>query len=103
MLRTIQSPRLNLIAATTELIEKDIESREFLSAALGVSVPESWPPGLYGPRAMQFAISQLDEASEQGWSFWYLATIDEPSELVGICDRSGCKTGWLGVFTSQRQ
>jgi len=92
-LRTIQSPRLNLIAATTELIEKNIEGHEFLAEALGVSVPESWPPDLYGPRAMQFSLSQLDEASEQGWSFWYLATTDEPHELAGICGFKGRPDG----------
>ena len=89
ILRLIHSPRLNLIAATTGLIEKDIEGREFLAAALGMSVPESWPPDLYGPRAMQFALTQLGDAAEQGWSFWYLATKDVPNELIGICGFKG--------------
>jgi len=88
-LRLIQSRRLNLIAATTELIKKDIEGRGLLAEALDVSVSESWPPDLYGPRAMQFSLAQLDEPSEQGWSFWYLATSDENSELVGICGFKG--------------
>ena len=89
LLRLIKSPRLNLIAATTDLIKKDIAGREFLAEALGLSVSESWPPDLYGPRAMQFALMQLDDASEQGWSFWYLATKDEPNELAGICGFKG--------------
>jgi ribosomal-protein-alanine N-acetyltransferase len=87
--RLIQSPHLNLFAATTELIRKDIAGGEFLAEALGVSVPESWPPDLYGPRAMQFALTQLDEIPEQGWSFWYLATRDDPCELTGICGFKG--------------
>ena len=130
-LRLIKSRRLSLIAATPELIEKDIKGRDFLSEALGVSIPETWPPELYGPRAKQFALTQLDDVSEQGWSFWYLLTNDDPCELVGICGfkgrpdesgsveiaysilsdfqrrgfclRSGCKTGRLGIFTSQCQ
>ena len=89
LLWSIQSPRLNLIAATTELIKKDIAGREFLTEALGVKVPESWPPDLNGLRAMQFALTQLGDAVEQGWSFWYLATADEPSELAGICGFKG--------------
>jgi len=88
-LRFIQSPRLNLIAATAELVKKDIEGREHLAEALGVGVPESWPPDLYGPRAMQFSLAQLDKPSEQGWSFWYLATSGDNSELVGICGFKG--------------
>ncbi len=88
-LRLVQSRRLNLIAATTELIKKDVEGREFLAGALDVSIPESWPPDLYGPRAMQFALAQLDDASEQGWSFWYLTTARDPCELLGICGFKG--------------
>ena len=88
-LRLIQSPRLNLIAATSHLIEKTIEGREFLEHALGLSVPKSWPPDLYGPRAMHFSLTQLGDASERGWSFWYLATREEPVELIGICGFKG--------------
>ena len=73
-LRLIKSRRLNLIAATPDLIKKNIAGREFLGEALGVNIPKSWPPDLYGPRAMQFALEQLGEASEQGWAFWYLLT-----------------------------
>jgi ribosomal-protein-alanine N-acetyltransferase len=89
MLRLIQSRRLNLIAATPELIRKDISGREHLTNALGVSVQEAWPPDLYGPRAMQFSLNQLGEVSEQGWSFWYVLTADKPGELVGICGFKG--------------
>lgn len=89
LLRLIQSSRLNLIAATTDLIKKDIAGGAILADALGVIVPESWPPDLFGPRAMQFALMQLDDPSEQGWSFWYLAMADDPGELVGICGFKG--------------
>ncbi len=88
-LRLIKSRRLNLIAATPDLIKKDIAGREFLAEALGVNIHESWPPDLYGPRAMQFALTQLGEVFEQSWSFWYLLTSDEPAELVGICGFKG--------------
>lgn len=83
-LRVIKSRRLSLVAATAELIEKDLKGRAVLSAALDVSVPESWPPDLYGPRAMQFALDELGDSVERGWSSWYLLTHDEPSELIGI-------------------
>lgn len=89
LLRLIQSPRLNLFAATTDLIEKDLLSRETLAEALGVSVPESWPPDLYGPQAKQLALAQLGDPAEQGWSFWYLSTRDDSSQLAGICGFKG--------------
>lgn len=89
ILRLIRSRRLNLIAATTELIRNDIQGRKILAGALGVTVGKSWPPDLYGPRAMQYALAQLDEPTEHGWSFWYLSTADDPGELVGICGFKG--------------
>jgi ribosomal-protein-alanine N-acetyltransferase len=88
-LRHIKSRRLNLIAATADLISLDIAGRESLSGALGVSVPTSWPPDLYGAAAMRFALTQLGNVSEQGWSFWYLVTAKEPGELAGICGFKG--------------
>ena len=84
LLKIIQSPRLNLISATRDLMEKDIEGRAALANALGVDVPASWPPDLYGPRAMQFALNELGDSAEHGWSFWYLSTREEPVELAGI-------------------
>jgi ribosomal-protein-alanine N-acetyltransferase len=88
-LRLIKSRRLSLIAATPELIEKDLKGRDFLSDALDVSISETWPPDLYGPRAKQFSLTQLDDVAEHGWSFWYLLSHDAPSELVGICGFKG--------------
>jgi RimJ/RimL family protein N-acetyltransferase len=89
LLKMIYSPRLNLIAATSDLVEKDLDNPKLLSEALGVIVPESWPPDLYGPGAMQFALQQLGDKSEEGWSFWYLVTVEKPSKLVGICGFKG--------------
>lgn len=88
-LRLIRSKRLNLIASTRELIGKDIDGHDKLAEALGCAVPEDWPPALYGRTAMRFALMQLDDPAEQGWSFWYLISQDEPGELVGICGFKG--------------
>lgn len=88
-LRMIQSSRLNLYAATTDLIEKDLAGGEMLAQALGVSMPGSWPPDLYGPHAMKFALAQLGEPAEQGWSFWYLTTRGDDSQLAGLCGFKG--------------
>jgi ribosomal-protein-alanine N-acetyltransferase len=88
-LSQVKSRRLNIVAATTKLIKKDIEGSASLATALGVQKPESWPPSLYGPNAMRFALLQLDDAAEQSWSFWYLITNSEPSQLAGICGFKG--------------
>jgi RimJ/RimL family protein N-acetyltransferase len=95
-LRYIESNRLRLLAATGELIAEDLKGREELAAALGVSVPQNWPPELYDRNAMDFAATQLRDPAERGWSFWYLVKIiNNAEELLGICgfkgrpDRSG--------------
>ena len=89
LLRQVQSARMNLIAATTDLLTKDIEDTASLAEALGVIIPEAWPPDLYGRSAKRFALQQLDDPGEQSWSFWYLMTRDDPSELIGICGFKG--------------
>jgi RimJ/RimL family protein N-acetyltransferase len=89
LLRQVKSARMNLIAATTELLKKDIENTELLASALGAVIPESWPPDLYGPTAKRFALQQLGDPTEQSWSFWYLMTQDEPTEMIGICGFKG--------------
>lgn len=88
-LRVVRSRRLNLIASTRELINKDLEGPAELAEALGVATPKDWPPELYGPAAMRFALMQLDDPAEAGWSFWYLINNDDPGELVGICGFKG--------------
>ena len=70
-------------------MECDIKGPKALTDALGVKVSAFWPPALYGPRAMQFALSELGEAVEMGWAFWYLTTREQAPELAGICGFKG--------------
>jgi RimJ/RimL family protein N-acetyltransferase len=88
-LRQLRSRRLILVAARPALIEKDIEGRERLAAALDAEVPEAWPPDLYGQEAVQYALQHGEEGAEQGWSFWYLISVEEPQQLIGICGFKG--------------
>jgi RimJ/RimL family protein N-acetyltransferase len=87
--RLLRSEHLDLYAATSELIERDMAGPAQLAAALGTAVPASWPPDLFGPGAMRAALAQLQRAPEQGWSIWYLAIRGEPDELVGVCNFKG--------------
>ena len=51
----------------------------------------------------------MGEAAEQGWSFWYLATREEPGELVGVGgfkgfpDVSGCVEIGYSIVDSFRR
>ncbi len=89
-LRTVESRRMTLVAATTELIEADLESAASLQEMLSARVPENWPPELYDLQPMKYALLQLADPSEQGWSFWYLTHVQpQDRELLGICGFKG--------------
>ncbi len=89
-LRYIESRRLRLVAATRDLIREDLAGRQTLGVALGVEVPENWPPDLYDRQAMGFASRQLRDSTQQGWSFWYLIRHTAGAEvLLGICGFKG--------------
>jgi RimJ/RimL family protein N-acetyltransferase len=81
ILRTLESRRMTLVAASAELVSADLESRSALGEALSMSVP------------MEFAWRQLQDPAEQGWSFWYLASRRDSSggnlQLLGICGFKG--------------
>lgn len=110
LLRVIRSRRLRLVSATRHLMEMDLEGRDALAGALGTDVPESWPPDLYGAGAMRFALQELAECSEHGWSFWYMVIRGNPGELAGIAgfkgwpDQSGSvEIGYSVLSHHQRQ
>lgn len=86
----LDTRRLRMIAATTRLISTDLEGRQALARALGIEVPDNWPPDLYDRQAMAFALEQLTDPAEQGWSFWYLhLKLPEKEQLVGIAGFKG--------------
>ena len=90
ILRALESNRITLVAATLELVEADLEDRQKLAELLNATVPDNWPPDLYGRQAMQFALQALQDPAEQGWSFWYLLSKSlEVPELMGICGFKG--------------
>jgi ribosomal-protein-alanine N-acetyltransferase len=91
ILRTLESDRMTLVAATQELIEADLADSGKLAELLSAEVPDNWPPDLYERQAMQFALEQLRGPVDQaGWSFWYLLTRSaEQPQVLGICGFKG--------------
>jgi ribosomal-protein-alanine N-acetyltransferase len=95
-LRVLNSRRLTLVAATTELVMADLDGRESLADMLKVQVPDNWPPDLYDLEPMKFALRQLSDPAQRGWSFWYLIYSDTDSDsgsgqalVMGICGFKG--------------
>jgi len=89
-LRTLASRRMLLVAANTDLVNADLQGSEELGSLLDAAIPDNWPPELYDREPMRFALRQLADPAEQGWSFWYLLTGDEAHrEVLGICGFKG--------------
>ena len=90
ILRTLESKRMTLVAATVPLIEADLEGHAQLAESIGAQVPDNWPPDLYERSTMKFALQQLQNPAEHGWSFWYLLTrLSQEAEVFGICGFKG--------------
>jgi RimJ/RimL family protein N-acetyltransferase len=86
----IDSARLRLVAANAALVRADLSGRGALEAALGVTVPDNWPPTLYDRVPMETALRQLEETGQVGWSFWYLVLgHGDDGVLCGICGFKG--------------
>lgn len=89
-LRVVESRRMTLVAATTDLVASDLAGRGAFSEAIGATVPENWPPELYESTAMRWSMQQLEDPAEQGWSFWYmLLKKEQPHQVIGICGFKG--------------
>jgi RimJ/RimL family protein N-acetyltransferase len=72
----IRTARLELLAATLDLIEAELAGPEALGALLGVPVPAGWPPGEYDRDALEFFTSRLvlGGLAALGWYNWYAIT-----------------------------
>lgn len=86
----VDTPRLRMVAADAQLVSTDLEGRSALAQALGIDVPENWPPELYDLKAMRYALAELADPLVRGWSFWYLQLRPPESPLlIGICGFKG--------------
>ncbi|NLX14196.1 MAG: GNAT family N-acetyltransferase [Phycisphaerales bacterium] len=78
-LLTIETPRLNLVAATLAHLEAELEAPARLSTVLQALVPTSWPPGEYDRPAIEFFRTCVAKKPEDvGWYGWY--AIQRPSQ-----------------------
>ncbi len=58
----IVTERLRLVPATVELVEFELSSPENLAVALGVGVPDDWPPGIHTDKVLEFTADTLRAA-----------------------------------------
>jgi len=84
----ISTKRLDMAAATLDMVCAELEAPEKLAALLGAEVEPGWPPGEYDRNAQEFFRDCLQEGGEsaEGWNIWYAmrkGNSQEPPLLVG--------------------
>lgn len=86
-----RTARLELIAATLDLVQAELAGPEALGALLGVPVPASWPPGEYDPEALQFFTALLVSGGPAaiGWYNWYAISLDAKGRREALIAGAG--------------
>lgn len=69
----IETPRLELIAASCEMGESELSNREKFSSLLSAEIPENWPPPDNDETTMKWFLERLKEnPANHGWLAWYI-------------------------------
>ena len=93
------STRLELVSATVELAQAEINDLSALAGLLNVPTPAIWPPPLNDEQSQRKFLASLQKAktSDVGWNLWFCIR-REPSELVGIAGFKGSpKDGFVEI------
>lgn len=86
----ITTARLELVSATTGLLETELASPAQLGVALGAQVAEGWPPGEYDEHAIRWLLERLSGRPEAaGWFAWYALLKPESGPLPQLVAAGG--------------
>lgn len=90
----LRTSRLFLLPGTIASLRAELESPEALGDALGVDVPESWPPELYDSGSVRWTIAWLEaHPGEPEWSIYYIALAPQEAgsrpRLIGVAGYKG--------------
>jgi [ribosomal protein S5]-alanine N-acetyltransferase len=83
----IRTKRLLLRAAEEALLRADLEGAPALARALGVELPDDWPPDLYDEDAARWTLQSLErDPANHGWlGYYFLRTQpDGRRMLIGV-------------------
>ena len=110
----IETPRLELIAASCEMGESELSNREKFSSLLSAEIPENWPPPDNDETTMKWFLERLKEnPANHDWLAWYIILKNDSQGkriAIGGCgfkgapDKDGTiETGYSILVKYQRQ
>lgn len=75
----IRTMRLDLVPASPRQLAAELDGSEALARALGVRVPDDWPPDLYDRDALEFSlvVAQHTPAEDAHWLSYYFVLRDD--------------------------
>jgi [ribosomal protein S5]-alanine N-acetyltransferase len=89
----IPTERLELVAATPDLVRAALAGARALAESLGAVVPETWPPEYLDTAALEFTLTRLTTvADEAGWWMYFVvrpAGKTPDRRLVGTAGYAG--------------
>lgn len=88
----VATDRLVLLPATAKIARADADGSDDFGSMLGVVVPKSWPPELFGEHRERLAKILEERPTESGWWSWYITYSIEglpAGTLVGSVGFSG--------------
>jgi [ribosomal protein S5]-alanine N-acetyltransferase len=87
---TIGLDRLELIAATKELLQLEADHLQF-ARSLQAEIPANWPPPLYDADARRFFLTVVSENPDAvGWTAWYILLRSESGKKTLIGSVGAC-------------
>lgn len=88
----ITTDRLELIAATEDLVRAEIEDRAKLACLLDANVPTAWPPQYNELQTMNYTLERLEGQCENiGWWNWYFLLRDDLRGTYTLVGNGGFK------------
>lgn len=75
----MKTERMEVVAATLEHLDAELEGGERFARLLGAVIPAGWPPGEYDRAAIAFLRARLQEnPGALGWLGWYALLREDP-------------------------
>lgn len=83
----LKTHNLELVAATEQSVQDEIDNLHQLSRWLRARIPQAWPPQHIDEATMRFTLQKLQENPRHvGWWLWYFV-LNEPRDertLIGV-------------------